>query len=239
MKKLMFAAAAIAAGVAMADIKSNVVGYNSTEAVMNENMTFIGASFEKVGEGEIITLNSLTSPQEIVDGDQIQMANTDEDGLVYMTDYEYWDGDGWVDLASSEPVGDTIGFKIGQAAWFLSSEPKSITVSGQVKKENHIHTFTDSMTIITSAFPVNFCPNGENVSWGCLDSDQIQVPWTDNDGLVHMTDYEYWDGDGWVDLSTSEALDPEFPIVKAGKGFWFITSDPTSSSFAEVSPLVE
>ena len=237
MKKLMFAAAAIAAGVAMADVTSaNVVGYNTAQN-NSEAWQFIGASFQNVSDGGLITLNSLNSPEGIEDGDQIQIAHCDEDGVTYMTDYEYWDGDGWVDLESSEPVGDEVGFELGHGAWFFSATPKSITTAGQVKGENHIHTFTEPWTVITSAFPGNFCPNSENVSWGCLDGDQIQVPFCDEDGVTSMTDYEYWDGDGWVDLSSSEVLDPDFALVQAGRGFWFFTGSPAESSFTEVSPI--
>ena len=202
-------------------------------------MTFVGASFECIGEGSMITLNSITSQEGIVDGDQIQMAYTDEEGLVHMKGYEFWDGDGWADPDSGDIVGDDVGFTLGQAAWFISAEPKSITMAGGVKKANHTHTFVDPMTIITSAYPVNFCPNSENVSWGCLDGDQIQVPWCDELGLNHMKGYEYWDGDGWADPDSGDILEADFAVQTAGKGFWFITADPASVTFSEVSPLAE
>ena len=215
----------------------NGVGYNTADNTAGDPWQFIGASFEGVGTSSFISLNSLTSPDGIDDGDQIQIAHCDENGTPFMKDYEYWDGDGWVDLETSEPVGDEVGFELGHAAWFISSSPKSITTAGQVKNVPHIHTFTEPWTIVCGAFPVDFCPNGQNISWGCLDGDQIQVAHCDENGTPYMKDYEYWDGDGWVDLETSETLDADFALVAAGKGFWFITASPEDSSFTEVSPL--
>ena len=219
----------------------NGVGYNTAQNDAGDNMQFIGASFMAMGDADMLTLNSLTCPQGLAEGDQIQMAYCDEDGLTHMTSYEYWDGDGWVDPEAYESVGDTVGFKLGSAAWFISSEPKQITTAGEVKNSTHIHTFTDPFTIVCSAFPGGFYPNSENVSWGCGEGDQIQVPWCDEDGLAHMTSYEYWDGDGWVDPEAFEALAPDFAITTAGKGFWFIivSGEPNIVSFSEVSPIAE
>lgn len=152
--------------------------------------------------------------------------------------YEYWDGDGWADLDMMEPVDDTVGLFIGSGAWYVSSSPKSITIAGEVKKGFHIHTFTDPLSIVASAFPMDFCPNSANVSWGCSDGTQIQVPFTEAaSGLTKLKMYEYWDGDGWADLDLMEPIDAGCAITTAGKGFWFVTSDPASTSFTEVGPL--
>ena len=219
----------------------NGVGYNTTEKIDTDTWQFVGASFECVGDGDMLTLNSISCPQGLAEGDQIQMSWCDEDGLTHMTGYEYWEGDGWVDPDSFEPIGDDVGFKLGRAAWFISGEAKQITMAGGVKKSNHIHTFVEPWTIVSSAFPGAFYPNSANVSWGCGEGDQIQVPWCDEDGLTHMTGYEYWEGDGWVDPDSFEPLADDFAIATAGKGFWFIitSGDPESVTFSEVSPLAE
>ena len=242
MKKLMCAMAALTAGIAFADVvSSNVVGYNTADNTAGDPWQFIGASFECVGDGNMLTLNSLACPQGLSEGDQIQMSFCDEKGLTHMTGYEYWEGDGWVDPESGEPVGDDVGLELGRAAWFISSDAKQITTAGEVKKVNHIHVFTEPWTIVSSAFPGSFCPNSENISWGCAEGDQIQVPWCDEKGLTHMTGYEYWEGDGWVDPESGEPLDADFAIATAGKGFWFIitSGDPDTVTFSEVSPLAE
>lgn len=201
---------------------------------------FIGASFEDVSSGTFIPLSALTCVEGFEDGDQIQTSSVDENGIVRFTTYEYWAGDGWVDISSSEVVEDDVGFALGKGAWFCSaSTAKQITIAGAVKKSSHIHTFTEPWTIISSAFPVEFCPNSADVAWGCLDNDQIQVPYLDANKIVHFTTYEYWEGDGWVDISTSNVLDADFAVTTIGKGFWYITSKPASVSFTEVSPLAE
>lgn len=200
-------------------------------------MTFVGASFENVGAGTYIPLSAITCVEGFADGDQFQKSFMDE-GYLNFKVFEYWDGDGWVDPDSGEVVGDDIGFTVGEGAWFVSSEPKQLTFAGGVKKENHIHTFVETMTVIVSAFPIGFCPNSANVSWGCLDGDQLQTPYFEN-SYLNFKVYEYWDGDGWVDPDSGEVLDPDFAINTAGKGFWYITADPENVSFSEVSPLAE
>lgn len=200
-------------------------------------MTFLGASFENVGEGTFIPFSTIQCVEGFADGDQFQKSFMDG-GTVNFKVYEYWDGDGWVDPDSSEIIGDDIGFAVGEGAWFVSSEPKQLTFAGQVRKSNFIHTFTETMSVIVSAFPTGFCPNNENNSWGSLDGDQLQVPFMDN-GTVNFKVYEYWDGDGWVDPDSSEVLEPDFAINTTGKGFWYITADPENVSFSEVSPLAE
>ena len=239
MKKLIALAAVATCGAALAVESANIVGYTTTEKVANDFCTFIGASFESVGSGTFIPFSSLTCSEGFEDGDQIQKAYVDEDGIVGFTVYEYWDGDGWVDPSSGDVIGDDIGFEVGEAAWFISSAAKQITTAGAVKSTNHIHTFTETSTVISSAFPVPFCPNSANVSWGSIDGDQIQVPYVDEDGIINFTTYEYWDGDGWVDPSTGDVLEADFAVTTAGKGFWFITADPENVSFTEVSPLAE
>ena len=217
----------------------NGVGYNTTENEAEDTMVFVGASFENVGEGEFIPLSAIQCVEGFEDGDQFQTSFMDEIGAVNFKIYEYWDGDGWADPDSMEIVGDNIGFTLGQAAWFISSSPKKLTFAGGVHKDNFIHTFEESMTIATSAFPVPFCPNSANVSWGCNDGDQIQTSFMDEIGAVNFKIYEYWDGDGWADPDTMEIIEPDFAVVTPGKGFWFITSDPESVTFSEVSPLAE
>ena len=218
----------------------NGVGYN-TALNTQDTLSFIGASFEGINETGIIPFNSLTCPEGLSDGDGIQTAFTDPDtGSTNLKLYEYWEGDGWADLDLMEPVDDTVGLNIGSGAWFSSASPKSITIAGSVKKGTYIHTITDPLSIVASAFPVDFCPNGENVSWGCPDGSGIQVPFTDPDtGSTNLKLYEYWEGDGWADLDMMEPISADCAITTAGKGFWFVTGDPTSTTFAEVGPLAE
>ena len=218
---------------------SNTVGYNNTVNGTYDNMTFIGASFKNVGNGTVLPFNSLGCVEGLDDGDQIQTSSVDQDGIVQFKVYVYWDGEGWADDDLSELVDDTVGFALGQGGWFISAAPKQVTTSGEVKKTSHIHTFSETMSIATSAFPVAFCPNSADVSWACEDGDQLQVPVVDQDGIVNFKVYVYWDGEGWADDDISALLDADTAIVTAGKGFWFIAANPASASFTEVSPIAD
>ena len=206
---------------------------------MYDTQTFIGASFLDLDGRAVLPFNSLACPQGFDDGDGIQIASLDESGLVQFKVYEYWAGEGWADPDEMELVGDDVGFSLGQAGWFVSSVPKQITTGGNVKNSSHIHTFTDTMTCVVSAFPAAFCPNSANVSWSCEDSDSMQVPIQDEDGIIIFKVYEYWAGEGWADPDEMEVLDADFAIASAGKGFWVIVADPSTASFTEVSPIAE
>ena len=109
-----------------------IVGYVTTQKVDSDFCTFIGASFQDVANGSCIPFSSLSCVEGFEDGDQIQKAYVDGNGLVGFTVYEYWDGDGWVDPTSGDVVGDTAGLSVGEAAWFLSSTAKQITTAGAV-----------------------------------------------------------------------------------------------------------
>ena len=173
------------------------------------------------------------------DGDQIQKAHVDQYGIVSFKVYEYWLGDGWADQDLMDVVGDDVGFSLGEAAWFISGTAKQITTAGGVKKTPHTHTFNQTWSVVSSAFPINFCPNSADVSWAAQDGDQIQVPWVDDYGIVQFNAYEYWTGEGWADSAAMELLDADSVITTAGKGFWYITSNPADVSFAEVSPIAD
>jgi len=241
MKKLMFGLAIAAVGTAFAVESSNVVGYNNTAVGEYETWQFIGASFEAVGNSTFLPLSSLACEEGISDGDQIQTSSVDQNGIIQFKTYEFWDGEGWADPESSEIIGDDVGLELGKGAWFVSSEPKHLTTSGQVKKSVHIHTFEEAWSINSGAFPTSFCPNSANVSWGVSDGDQIQTSSVDENGIIQFKTYEYWDGEGWADPESSEILDPGFAVATAGKGFWIVlnNTNPEDASFTEVSPIGE
>ena len=78
MKKLMFAAAAMAAGIAMADVTSaNIVGYQNLATEMNESPS-IGMTFLPVAGGETFKLGSVKAVDFDIDFDMLQKldANT-------------------------------------------------------------------------------------------------------------------------------------------------------------------
>ena len=232
MKKLMFAAAAIAAGVALADVTSdNVVGYNTTDNTAGDASFIFGASFNAVN-GNGVPFNSLICPEEFEDDDQIQTAYTDERGLTQMHIFFYF-GE-WLD-EEYNPIAEDEGLPLGGSAWFISSSgtAKTLTTSGEVRKTNFIHTFTEPSSLITSAFPMPFCPNSENCSWGCSDDTQLQTAYIDERGLTQMHIFFYF-GE-WMDEEYN-TIAADAVVASPGQGFWIILQDQ-GDTFSEVSPI--
>ena len=215
-----------------------IVGYNTTPTTQDTSILF-GASFDSVDGTGVVPLSSLSATPAFQNDDQIQIAYTDGDGLTQFTVYIYDEADGWLDTENFEPCGDTVTLNLGQSAWFISyGEPKTMTTSGSVKKGNIVRAFTEEGSLISSALPMPFCPNSERVSWGVSTDDQIQVAYTDGDGLTQFDVYIYDENDGWLDTVNFEALGANESVVDAGIGFWLILQDPTST-FTETSPIAE
>ena len=152
MKKLMIAAAALAAGVAMADVESaNVVGYNTLE--INKEYTLLAVNFEGITETGTMDIQDLfkkcdgmTTANAASAADQIQIMH-EEDGNY---DYYYLSNgkagkastpattDKWV--CNNEGADKTVpavrAIKSGEAFWYVSPKgkeaPYTITVAGSV-----------------------------------------------------------------------------------------------------------
>lgn len=152
------------------------------------------------------------------------------------------DCDGWYN-EELDYIGDSQYLTWGQGVWFISADgPKNLTTAGEIVKGHKIHTMTDPRTLVSSAYPIPFCPNAACVTWtGAQDEDDIQVAYTAN-GKTKLRDYFYYtedygmDTDGWYSEEL-DLLEADQAIAGAGEGFWYIPVDPASASFTEVSPL--
>ena len=95
------------------------------------------------------------------------------------------------------------------------------------------------MALAGSAFPVEFCPNSSNVTWGFESYDQIQTAFVDDNGITQLHTYEYDESDGWLDYDDGyRVLDSDESIAGPGVGFWVLLGSE-SSTFTEVSPIAE
>ena len=149
MKKLMFAAAAIAAGVAMADVQSaNVVGYQ-TQSLASDNYTMFSVPFKHVNnDGKGLMLNSdlkianPTMTDSSGSADQIWVwvpANNGYDKFYFYTG-EY--GTGWCEMQSGneeffedDPVYGVTGIPSGAAMYYKAKTGagKSMTFKSPLK----------------------------------------------------------------------------------------------------------
>ena len=265
MKKLIFAAAAIAAGVAMADVtSSNVVGYQNI--AINPGFNMIAFNFQPMdGTEDIKIADFVQNKDELVagtntgDSDQIQVW----DGSTFTTYFykakkttmpgKFTQGPAWVKNGATTTITtDTI--KRGSGVWFARPTDKTageITVSGAVNAASKTHDIGAGFNMISSAFPVAMKLNGGLIDWvesGAIagtntgDSDQIQV-W---DGSTFTTYFykakkttmpgKFTQGPAWVKNGATTTVSED--TIPAGKGFWYARpTDKEAGTLIEKSPL--
>ena len=219
MKKLMFAAAAIAAGVAVADVTSaNVVGYAVKDDIslkMDANkyaFTLMGLPFKSMKANGNWSLNDLAFSKltgvnlKAGESDQIWLWVDKGDGNY---DYELWRYRnatyGWVSVSSSSTKFDTVhsdGLPAGTAFWFAAYNPdEAVTLnnSGEVgAADREVTLQRGKFQFVSYPFPTNLKLNDPNMmdSSNCVgvnlkaaESDQIWFWVQKEDGTW---DYELW-----------------------------------------------
>ena len=177
MKKLMIAAAAMAAGVAMAATEevtqissANVVGY-TTRDVEADTYVMVGCPFEKVTGGDL-HINDF-----IKGGDANLYPDFQEDYFAEIQvqnggSYDYywleWDGEDedkpyffWNGVAGEADFTVKPGF----CCWFRNPHACTITVAGQVTDttKDSITVDADTYTMVANPFPEAVELNGEKV----------------------------------------------------------------------------
>ena len=184
MKKLMIAAAAMAAGVAIADVTSaNIVGYNNI--TLNKEYTLMTLTFEKVSGGSM-TINeafpfcdAMTCAQANTGADNVQVMNAGGGYDIYFLSNGHYGFKGknfnenitnkWVNIettidASTMP--DTDQIRPGSGFWYLSRKatkdtPQTITVAGGVSLvEKESYDITKEYTLVGCPFPAPVAING-------------------------------------------------------------------------------
>ena len=225
MKKLIFAAAAVAGMGAFALESANVVGYSAS--TLKNGASLMAAQFGDVGATGL----ALTNFKPTGDGVYNNVNINRLDALGYVTETyswtdsggENWDtADVWVD--DNNNIITDVTFLPGEAVWVNgASADQGLQSSGEVSKIDLAKQLKNGATLVGNTFPVavsiaDIYPSGNgvynNVNINRLDALGYVTEtysWTDSGG-------ENWDtADVWVDDNNNIVTDVTFA---PGEGFW-------------------
>ena len=252
MKKLMIAAAVVAAGLgAQADIASaNTVGYN-TMGMLPNNYSMYGANFKSTGSASVLKLSDLqieggfTAGTGYQDGDEIEVWKAAGSKYYYYDggdpDPEYGWPAGWYDKDDpSEPTTD--GIAPGEGIWFLRvGAAAPLTFPGEVfTGEKSLPLLANNYSMVTMPYPANIkigdlvVYGGATAGTGYQDGDELEV-WK-----VSGSKYYYYDGGdpdpdtgwaaGWYDKD--DPSEPTNDVIAPGESCWYLrVGDATTIDF--------
>ena len=249
MKKLMFAAAAIAAGVAMADVTSaNIVGY-STYQLKAAKQDIMGAPFVAIGEDDIsIQEIKLDNGSEGMDWIMVFDPATREYQQAFWnpysydptdTDYLHDLGQGWTDR---DWFRMPINLNPGQGLWIYTTKACNATVPGQIvaAEQNLVSMVGGKQDIVATMFPVSTSIQDISLSNGTEGKDWMmvfdpetreyqQAFWNPYSYDPTDTDYLHDLGQGWTDRDWFR-----MPIVlNPGQGLWLYTTKNCNVTFKD------
>ena len=233
MKKLMFAVAAVAAGVAMADVTSaNIVGYAKTDKMNDMGATLLTPMFAKVGTstgnprfGDFVPVRK--------DGGQIEDYAIEVQGLFYdgTTDWDFnftWEGGRWIDYNdfSEDPDASNVEITQGRGLWIYNNTGAEVVFqgAGQVSEIDAEYPMNEmGATAIGNCYPVE-------TTWGQVapirdDGEPIEDYAIEVQGLNYdgTTDWDYnftIEGGKWIDYNAFEDPDATNVKIPVGKGLW-------------------
>ena len=212
MKKLMFAAAVMAAGAVMA-VESQTVGY-TTQEITDGQFAMVGVQFEGVasGDGEIALKDFITGDFKGTDWDEndeyFQTATEIQvwDGTTYayyyyLNEHTIEPGTAWevkVEKGWCDDWGESaaeVTFIPGQAVWFHNRTGDcTITTPGQVITEDdtEIPCANNTFTMAANFMPVELDLNNEDqVAYDGI----VGTDWDENDEYFQTaTEIQVWDG---------------------------------------------
>ena len=244
MKKLMCAAAALVAGVAVADITSaNIVGY--AESALRSGAMMIAPQFVNIGTSKDIDLQSLTpTGSGVIDQAEIKVLNSYGVGV---EDYIWTSGDDvdsvndcWANEDQDTKINDRT-FAPGTGLWVYGKSGQGLRSVGEVEQVNDIVFPLCSGAIgCGNPFPValdlqNIIPEGS----GIIDQAEIKVL---NSYGVGVEDYIWTSGDdvdSVNDCWANEDQDTKITgrMVLPGEGLWVYGKNGQSLRFC--NPFVE
>ena len=180
MKKLMFAVAAVAAGVAFAEVQSaNIVGYQNLGTDSAESPS-VGMTFTPISGAETFKLGTITAKDMDPDIDCLQLLDSETTKILGQYSYfskeladelaiddggqagDYDDLVGWWDIGmAGEPDNyrgdEDINVGQGFLGLMMSHSPTFFVANGEVPTEwSFIHTDNAESPYICNYMPINF-----------------------------------------------------------------------------------
>ena len=247
MKKLMFAAAAIATGVAVADVTSaNIVGYATEE--LKEGNQCVSAQFVRIGAVEGKRGVYLTELQfdfgsvTKVNGD-LKIQRLNKDGYANET-YQYFSNqgsrskykvDGWYDMSDDTLItkDNDVFFPAGEGFFMGGNDAYKLTSSGEVLTGDVTTIYEeDGNMVLANPFPVplKLLDIVLDVNGASKVNGDLKIQRLNKDGYAIET-YQYFTNqgsrskykiDGWYDMATDTLMTTENqPTFKAGEALFF------------------
>ena len=237
MKKLMFAAAAIAAGVAVADVTSaNIVGYQTKTIETANQQEMVGATFVSVG-GTALDI------QDIVLVNDNEMGGSwikwwDAENAVYSDQVGFWDDiwDAGDDYDSEDDDtdlevkgwGDLYGYKVdhtfapGEGFWFCpNKDDVGMTLAGEVVKSEAEWIGLTVEVANQQIMVINPFPAELDIQAIELEDDNEMggswVKWWDAENTVYSDQVGFWD-DIWDAGDDYDSEDDDTDLEVKGWG---------------------
>lgn len=232
MKKLMCALAAVAAGVALADVQSaNIVGYQKV-AIANQDFSLFAPTFKGVGgELDLTDIKVFDAVGEPAFYGAVTIQTMDEyntfDGET--CEMYTWDGEVWLDSEDIPVDPETKFFRVGDAFLVVNSaEDVFFQVSGEVDliNKNLIPNQDFSLNGNSLPVPVDLAnikvvdADGEPSFYGAV---TIQTMDENNTFDGETCEMYTWDGEVWLD-GEDVPVDPEVKIFNPGDAFLVVNS---------------
>jgi len=255
MKKLMFAAAVMAAGAAMA-VESSVVGYN-TMNILKDDYTMFGIQFAGVSADGVKFKDlgiTATGGTGLGDADNILVWKDGEYINYYFGDWgEEAEDPSWNNIWYNYNEGEIDAsdeiIEPGTACWYLRrGDATSLTVSGAVKlTPTTVTILADDYTMFTCPYPTAIKFKNINVSnptggTGLGDADNMLV-WKSGEYVNYY--YGDWGSEAedpswnniWYNYNAGE-VDASEETIDPGIACWYLRrGEATTISFT--SPLAQ
>lgn len=209
MKKLMFAVAAAASMIAVADLSSsNVVGYS--QSGLCNGATITAPQFTSVS-GTTVNLDDIKATGNAVDG-TVSVSTLNSIGLKTAS-YIWTDDDGWCDRKFKPVSGVT--FQPGEALWVEgNSSDQNVQSAGQVSKEDAKVQLCNGATMTGNFTPVeidlqDIICEGEGIEGA------VSLSTVDHSGIKTAT--YVWTDEGWCNRKFKKVSGVK---IAAGQGVW-------------------